>query len=347
MSSIGRLQGIIERSHDAHVRIKAASAAAMVMSGVRNVEHAHQLLKRIAQIPTAHLDLDDITALAESKARLLYNALDHSSSLDAIVQVADRLRDTRQVNSKVASLHTGLGVLACGQGKYLDAREEFRYAHDICVRLGNDTGRSNQAGQIALCCYRLGEYSEAVEWSMRALEGRGTRFSGYVECQAAQYIGCSYALQGESKRSKEAIDRLDARILSTVPAWLRQAWHLGKADVLLLMEQRSDALAVGREAIGDSNPVLHSSFFAGQFSRWLALTSVGTLAESRARDQIKRMTDGIDTLDAIDQVELLCAGKVVGNDSGAGAHSSSRLILRKLEHLPAAIPQQLRRLGVL
>jgi hypothetical protein len=132
-----------------------------------------------------------------------------------------------------------------------------------------------------------------------------------------------------------------------VPAWLRQAWLLAKADILLLVEQRSDALTVGREAIGESHPVLHSSFFAGAFARWLALTSVGTREESKARDQIKRMVDGLDTFDAIDQVEVLCAASMVGGDFGVPSHSSSSLILRKLEHLPAAIPQQLRRLGVL
>ncbi|MBA3445071.1 MAG: AAA family ATPase [Gemmatimonadales bacterium] len=347
MRNIQRLTEVMDRSSDVRVRVKAAAAAALMLNNLRIVKEAKQLLRCVDRIPATSLGLDDLTSLADSKARLLYHALERGSSLDEIIRVADKLRDTRQVNSKVASLHTGLGVLACSQGQYLEARTEFLRANNMCINLGNDTTHGSQAGQIALCCYRLGEYAEAVQWCMRAAETFGSRFAGYIECQIAQYVGCSHAIQGECKKAFEAIDRLDSRIPRTVPAWMKQAWLIAKADILFLAGQHLDAFAVARQAIGEPYPVLYSDFFAGGFARWLALSTEGTFAEAEARNQIDRMARSLETFDAIDQVEVLCAGTVLGNASGNALSDSSRLIRVKLGYLPPATTQHLTRLGVL
>jgi len=347
MHNIQWLTEVMDGSSDVRVRVKAAAAAALMLGNLRSVEQAKELLRCIDRIPATTLDMDDLTSLADSKARLLYYALELGSSLDEIIRIADQLRDTRQVNLKAASLHTGLGVLACCRGQYPEARTEFRHAYDISVSLGNDAYRGNRAGQISLCCFRLGEYAEAVEWSVQAADTFGSQFTGYIECQIAQNLGCSYAMQGEYKRALEAIDRLESRILRSVPPWLNQAWLIAKADILFLVGKRSDAIAVGREAIGHSHPILHSSFFAGGFARWLALASAGTVAEAEARDQIDRMARSLEMFDAIDQVEVLCAGTVLGNASGNALSDSSRLIRIKLGYLPPVTTQHLTRLGVL
>jgi hypothetical protein len=132
----------------------------------------------------------------------------------------------------------------------------------------------------------------------------------------------------------------------TVPAWVRQAWLLHKADILLLVGQRSSALTVAREAIGQS-PVLYSSFFAGIFARWLALTSIGSLTEPDAKAQITRMIQELEKFDALDQVEILCARNILGCESQSVLEESTRIIRNKLADLPPAITNQLARLGVL
>jgi hypothetical protein len=126
-----------------------------------------------------------------------------------------------------------------------------------------------------------------------------------------------------------------------------QAWLLAKADILLLMGRPADALDVGLQALGRDHPILHSPFFAGEFARWLALTSRETRREDEARAEIAGLIDVLETFDAIDQVEILCASSVLDHSRQFALDSAMRLIAKKLAALPSAITQQLERLGVL
>jgi hypothetical protein len=196
----------------------------------------------------------------------------------------------------------------------------------MCVILGNDTARGRKAAQIQLCCFRLGEYEETIKWGKVALSTFGPQFGGYAECQCAQFVGCSLALRNEHQKALETIDLLESRLPLDIPLWLRQAWLLAKADILYLVGESSAAIDVGLQAIGNPKPILHSPFFAGEFARWLALTSLGTFFENNAREEVTRMTKSVEMFDAID---------------------TATLISRKLADLPAAVTYQLMKLGVL
>ena len=64
----------------------------------------------------------------------------------------------------------------------------------------------------------------------------------------------SYAFRGEHRWLKLAIDRLESRMPPTSPAWMIQAWHLYKADILFILGDHPYALQVGRAAIGGDQP---------------------------------------------------------------------------------------------
>jgi hypothetical protein len=341
------LKTVIDTSSDVRARIKAAHAASLVLNDIRSVEHTKHMLRSVNQIPTAALDLDDLAFLADGKARLLYNALERGPCLSEISLVAAKLHETKHINSTVASLHTGLGVLACCAGKYCEGRSQFLRAYDMCTTLGNDTARGKKAAQIQLCCFRLGEYSETLSWGTRALVTFGPQFGGYAECQTAQFVGCSLALRGQHQKALESIGMFESRLPLDAPSWLRQAWLLAKADILFLLGETSGAIEVGLQAIGPSKPTLHSMFFAGEFARWLALTSLGTSFEDNAREEVHRMTKDLEMFDAIDQVEVLCARTLLERNGSPEKSDVTALIGRKLQDLPAAVTYQLVKLGVL
>jgi tetratricopeptide (TPR) repeat protein len=342
--NIAELQNIIKVSSDLHVRVRAAEAAALMATHLRSVQYAKQVLACINQIPAPLLSLSDWTCLAESKARLLYYAAERRASFNEVARIVEQLQDGRQVNSTVGRLHTGLGVLACCQGNYSEGRTAFRMAYDVYVRLGNDLGRGAAAAQLALSSFRIGEYAEAVDWGLTAVSSFGEQFAGFAECQAAQFIGCSYAMQGEHRKAQEAIARLEARISTTLPPWAYQGWLLAKADILYLLGNIPAAIHLARFAIGEPSPVLYSNDFAGIFARWLSLASIGTETEAQARDGIRRMALNLETLDALDQVEVLCASRLIQEAESLGL---AGLIDMKLKCLPEAVSQQLGRLGVL
>ena len=281
-----QLRATLKDSTDARIRVKAASVVAVLSASLRDTRVTRDLLSHIDAIPLTSLTVDDLASLALTKARLMYVALERPSGLSQIVEIAAQLRRRGYVNSTLGSLHAGIGTIACCEGRYRDARAEFLAAHDIYDGLGNDTSRAHQAAQVALCCFRLGEYDKAIHWSLSAIASTGTEFSGYVECMAALYSGGSYAILGQPEKAMEAVRRLDLRLSEMVPLWTRQAWGLHKADILLHMGQISNALTAATDALGPGSGQLYSAFFAGPFARWLVLTA--EQVERRPRPSLQR-----------------------------------------------------------
>jgi hypothetical protein len=175
----------------------------------------------------------------------------------------------------------------------------------------------------------------------------GQHFKGYTECQTAQYLGCSYALKGDHRKAHEAIERLESRLLGGIPEWMVQAWLFAKADILILIGSHSQALETGLHALGRGGPVLQSAFFAGEFARWLALTSRMTSREPDARTLIANMTTVLEAFDAMDQVEILCADILLNCGHEYDNQVSRTRIAEKLAHLPSSTSHFLARLGVL
>jgi len=157
-------------------------------------------------------------------------------------------------------------------------------------------------------------------------------------------MGWSYVLVGEPNKAIEAIRRVDLRLSSPPPEWLKQAWGLHKADLLLLLGQLPEALIAAHDALGSGKRLLHSAFFAGPFARWVALSAKGTEDRTSARAQLTQMVEQLHAYDAIDQVEILCAERILQDGL---QHNSRILIEAKLTQLPGAVRDQLIRLGMM
>jgi type II secretory pathway predicted ATPase ExeA/tetratricopeptide (TPR) repeat protein len=344
---IARLRSVIESQVEPRLRVKAAKISASLVSVLRDSHLAKAVLTSIGTIPPPN-EMEELARLADCKAQLMYYAFEPGPCLKEIVQVAEQLTDDRLVNSTVASLHNGLGVLACAEGKYLEAKAEFRRAYDISMSLGNVSLGATRAAQVALCCYRLGEYREAIEWS-RSPDGISTNpsFGGYVECQTARHMGTCYALLGEAHKALQTIARFESRMPpSRSPAWMRQAWRLHKADILYYLGFRDDAFIAAEEAI-EPRRVLHNWAFAGAFARWVALTAKSTGQEDLGRVHIEQLVKNLEKFDALDQVEVLCALLLLSCRTDNTSNHLTRSIKERLGRLPLPISEQLSLLGVL
>jgi DNA-binding SARP family transcriptional activator/tetratricopeptide (TPR) repeat protein/Cdc6-like AAA superfamily ATPase len=345
LENLEHLRKVIEGDVAPSIRVRAAKAASTMMTRIRDVPIAKRFLASVNTIPR-ELPLDELTRLADCKAQLLYSAMDYGSCLSEIVEVAEQLRGRRLVNSTLASLHTGLGMLACFEGRYFNGKDELRRAYDIYASLGNETLRGVRAAQVALCCFRVGEFDEAIQWSDLAMATFGLQFAGYVECQTALYTGSSYALQGDYKKALCAVNHLDSRFPPTAPPWLVQAWGLHKADILQLSGQQSAALLVAHKALGKVSPLLYAHAFGGAFARWLAMVFKGGPSVETAREQIQHMLQRLERFDALDQVEILCSGESLECGSNLALENVKTLIASKLAKLPAGTGQHLARLGL-
>jgi hypothetical protein len=87
--------------------------------------------------------------------------------------------------------------------------------------------------------------------------------------------------------------------------------------------------------------------YVGPYARWVARTS---LDEARLRDgheRLERLFDNLNSYDAIDRAETVNAKAWLRAKDGGVSSKEANEALRYLEVLPAAVSDQLRRIGML
>lgn len=342
---VGRLLSIVESASPIYVRLKAANAAAQLMGDVRDQSISQALLMAVEGLNRDHLTEDEQSQLDLCRAQLLYYAGRQCDTLKVLTDVAAHCHARGIANSTLARVYTGLGAVRCYQGKYEEARREYSAGYSIAVRIGNEPQQAILAAQLALCCLRLGEYSEELEWSRKAA-AIGHSFSRYQEVQAAYYQAFALAMRGDAGGSIQTIATLDARIPPESPPWLTQAWKLFRADILCLCDQQEAALSQAREALALPHPVLRAPSFAGAFARWLALVSEREGTLDTIRSILEDLGRKLDSFDALDRVEITCA-RLTASGSAIVAGRLQTELVGQLAELPPAVVTQLGRLGAL
>ena len=315
------------------------------MGDVRDQSIASDLLAAVETLNRDEYTEDDQCQLDLCRAQLLYYAGRQRATLEVLKRLAASFHARGVVNSTLVRVHAGLGAVRCYEGDYAAARGEYSAGYAVAVRIGNEPQQALLAAHLALCCLRLGEYSEQLTWSKRAATINHP-FSRYQELQAAYYHASALAMRGNATESLETFSTLDTRISSESPAWLTQAWKLLRADILCLCGQQAAAISQAREALVLPHPILRAPSFAGAFARWLALVAEkeGTLDE--IHDHLDELERKLENFDAMDRVEITCA-KLIANKSGLDAGRLQGVLAGQLAELSPAVVTQLDRLCVL
>jgi DNA-binding SARP family transcriptional activator/tetratricopeptide (TPR) repeat protein len=342
---VGRLHSIVGSVSPIYVRLKAASAAAQLMGDVRDQSVSHALLGAVEMLNHDNLTEDEQEQLNLCRAQLLYYAGRQREALEVLTTLVASFHARGIANSALVRVYTGLGAVRCYEGKYEDARTEYSAGHSIAVRIGNEPQQAILAAQLALCCLRLGEYDEQLEWSRKAA-AIGHPFSRYQELQAAYYQSFALAMRGDVGGSLQTFATMDSRIPSESPPWLTQAWKLLRADILCLCGQHAAALSQAREALALPHPVLRAPSFAGVFARWLALVSEREGTLERIHSILDNLGQKLDDFDAIDRVEITCARLIASSSVVVEGRLQSELAGQLVELSPAVVTQ-LDRLGAL
>jgi tetratricopeptide (TPR) repeat protein len=345
-ADVVRLQHIIQCAVEVPTRVRAVRAAAHLLAALRDESLSMELVTSAESIPTNELSQEYLDELEISKAQLLYQGSEHSASLSRILQLAVRLESSGSATSMLANLYSGLGAIYCSLGRYSDAHRESLKGYEVGSRLANDTTRAALSAQLALCCGRLGDYKGQLAWSNTALETFGTAFGGYCELQAGYYASFAYASTGNPREAAETILRTRRRVPDQIPQWIKQASLLFEADIWHLTGQSEIARARAREALEFTSLTLHSAAFVGPFSRWLVFASESLDERRKAKSWLSSTMANLESHDALDQVELLCACIHIKLAGQVGGIDIERMLKEKLAELPYSINEQLKRFGL-
>jgi tetratricopeptide (TPR) repeat protein len=308
------LKKIISSSNSTRERIRAVKAVAQTTSTLRNRELACEMLDTIDAIEVGTQDPDDRSLIGLARAQLLFQA----GRVDECYQLADvllqELRRHGVANSVAVRLQIGLGAIRARQGRYLDAVAQHEKALRDATMLGNDTLTIQARLNLAVCYGRLGRYEDQLSCALdvaRTNEALGLYFA---RAQLASSLGLALAAMGRQEAMRAAIDEWDQWLNSGVDPYVTQAWCLWKADILATAGLFDEASRVGAQGILDYDLRLLCSALAGPFARWLAITCADPPHQSQAASILAEMTGNLDSFDALDQIEILCARLQHGSD---------------------------------
>jgi tetratricopeptide (TPR) repeat protein len=332
-----QVMAVIRKTRHARILARAARTAAFLVSGSDDSDAARAVLSLLDSIPITDLDADSSGHLALGRARLLHEAGAKPESLREVIAAIESLQAHGMANLVMVQLHAGVGALKADKGCYQDAAASQEKALMMASRLGNDTLITSIAGNLALCYSRLGRYADQLQLVGRIPPPGGSEFWGFVEMLFAYSTALSLISLGRHGRAQEVITALDKRIIEVIPDWMVQAWMLWKADLLLLMPKRSEAMNVGRAAIERFSGNLLSPSFAGPYARWIALTQTST----RAQQIVEALNVTIEDFDAIDQAQILMALRMLRPDEGGMPSELDDNLKQKLDRLPISVQSQL------
>jgi tetratricopeptide (TPR) repeat protein len=335
------LVSIIRESAQMATRARAARVVAYVVGGSRNYDLSISLLEVVDTIPEMGLDPDSIGHLALARALLLYEAGQAIASMTVVREAIEKLRELGVANLVMAQLAGGLGTIHSGIGDYQAALDCHEKAFHMATRLGNDTLIRSMVGNLMLCCNRLGRYDQLVTWLNQVPPARGAEFSVMVESQIAFLTALSHVGRGRNELAEQAVATLESRLAGEIPRWMIQSWAFRKADVMWLIGRRAEALRIAQEEFRTSSNSLLSPAFAGPFARWLALTNRGHHSRD-IQEILDSLRSHLERYDAIDQVEIVMAMRILGVDSAKWNPTAEDHLLReKLLRLPHAARVQL------
>ena len=342
---IPKLARIVQFCSDAPTRALAGRAMAYLVGETRNHQRTRELLGLLDTIPCAELDADSLGQLSVARALLLYQIGDSAASFLQATAGIQELERRGAANLVMVQLQGGLGAIKSREGQYEEALAYYEQALRLANRLGNDRQAASIIGNIAVCCGRLGRYSEQLEWTGKAPLPKGADFAGFVEIQIAYSRAFAYAMRERADLALKTVSDLESRLVGPIPAWMQQAWLLWKADLLLLCKQRSEAIAAAHAALREHSFVLHTPAFAGPFARWLSILEESGDDRDTHPEILSAMAARVGEYDALDQVDILCALRSLQPPAFRG--SIQEELRGKLDVLPTAIRSQLVNLGML
>ena len=346
--AIARLKHLITSSGDVSLKARALTVAALLVHDLQLHEPVDDLLDlSTAKWPS---DLDEETAVRLTVARALLRQVNGSDdSLAELGNKVEELRTSRLANLAAVQLVHCSSAANCSRGNYQTGLEHAQLAQQMAARIGNDLACAAAAANLALCHGRLGNYAEQGKWAAWGQQFVGETFIGYREVRLGLTGAFSYAMLGATEPALSALDRVASRIPAHTAPWIVQAWKLGRADILRLCGMKREAI---REAatVMDHDGLLNASC-AGPYARWLVALAVAKEQASEIELEVRSMKHRLNAYEALDQVEILAAelGLLAhtGRAAPAKLKACRRHIEERLSRFPAAVSQQLARLGAL
>jgi DNA-binding SARP family transcriptional activator len=339
------LLGLIASKPERDTIAKAALLLGRLITNAYDPGASEAVLTALDAIDRTGYSAVDEAHILAGLAMAQFHFRDRRRPEGLITQALELLEKAGVTSSIEVHLRIGASVIQVGRGKYDEALKISRCAFGQAERLDNVGLQASAANNVSMCLCRLGRFEEQVDWSKRTapIFERLAVDEGRL-LHRRNWEVTTLSLLGRYSDATTVIRAADVTF-AEADMWLRQAWHLIKADVFWLGGSRGKALACARFATEEPFDKVLSIAFAGKFARWLAIRS--TQSDVRgAEDRILDLLGHSETLDAFDYAEVLGGLLSLRTSNQNRSGPTHNAYLAALNQLPGSAVAQLVQLGV-
>lgn len=344
---VDELMTIVRSAGDTPSRLTAAVEIASILNGSHSHTVTRLVLERLSSIELEALGTEDKARLFLAKSMLTYNIKDYNSSQQCIRQATELLEHRHGSSSVLAMLQNGTGAILAAQGRYAESVPELLCSYHSAAGIGNDKIYQQAAGNLALCFVRLGDYEQALQWADRCLHTLENNTPRSLQFSAIKSEALAYAMLGRRTKAEELIRRRTEELAIVKSPGLSQAWALYSADSYAMLGQIRAAEEVGRYATEGPNGEMHMDSCAGSYARWIARSSHLAGKIKRGHETLECLLSSLGRYDALDQAEILNAQSWLEAQEGRVSSPRLKQMQDHLSKLPAAVEDQLKRMGML
>lgn len=339
---------IIRRPVDIQARLPAIKAASQLCVYLGDAELAGDALKvALDSVRGAH----DLVAKIETATALAAIAwttggLRHFPDLRvALDRLSEECHQTGLESEAAYTLENTRGALAVCCGDYAQALERYTRARKLAKNMGSIDRESYATSNQAMCHGRLGNYDSQRDLAQAAIGLVAAHPSVYRRGRAWLQLAWSFAMRGDTIKALDASEKL-IHLDQDSPAWLYQAHHLLRADILWLCGENRAAINVARKTFEMCGPKPLAVAFIGVIARWLALTATESGEDREIEGTFRGILEESDQFDLADKAQALAASVWLAKKKSSEFPGKQEEELgRCLAALPAAFTHQLSRLG--
>jgi tetratricopeptide (TPR) repeat protein len=344
-SVISQLLELGRTGSSTQVKVRAITTAAYQIAYF----HQHPALQILAElIAIAKQDLlsaEDFAHLAIANAICHYHRRQTELAINELTEAATRLQGNSLHSHVAVSVQIALANITSASGDYRKSVVHNTLAYNLATAIGNDHTCARAAANLTLCFSRLGEYSEAVAWSRRAIEKDPLcRTDSMSFCLF--HASIAYAMLGKTDDSLRLLTSLDLLAQTAKSQEIKQNAYLFLADGYLTLGKKHEAYQRARVATTGPLEELIGFNYVGYYARWVAALAVIDRS-SQGFDAIDRLMDIRTSFDCIDQTDILCARALLERHLGLANSDTESMLKDGLLGLPPGVTEQLIRKGFL
>ena len=338
-----KLSGRMERSA---YKVRALSVAASCFERQDNPELAHSLRQALRKLEHVSLEGFDRILQRYALATLSYYTNDTQDCFQHLEKAIEDMGGEFCPSSLECMLANGLAASHCSTGRFTDAIPWLERAWESTKRISNITRMPAIATNMAYCHFALGQFEQQITWATAALDSLELPVNTPVVARSSYLAALGYALLSQTENIHKILANASHAIHATNELSLRQEWMLMEADILGILRQDKNALAVAEQALSLTKLGHSRTRRVGRYARWVAKVGLAKADRSTTKT-LDLLFEKRQTLDRTDQTEVSIARTWVNTVTGRHDPEATSQTIREAARLPSGFRSVADMLGML